>query len=193
MSNDEIKSLVEFNDFENPQQEYARNIWLLLYRCNGMNYADMFRMRWSNIVNGCLVFTRMKTEETCTVNVKDIVVPIGQKIQSLIDQVGVKDSSYILGLLNEDYQSEQDFNNKKDWESSTLNSNLKIIGQKLTLSVDLQLCTARDCFATTLKRAGYPKDVIGEMMGHGNNYISTSHYLAHVDTDKLREIGGSLF
>jgi len=192
MSDDQIKNVATFNDFETTEQEYARDIWLLLYRCNGINYADMFRMKWINRVNDCLVFTRMKTEETC-MNNKKIVIPIVPRIQELLDKVGKKESPFILGVLNEDYITEADFNNKKDWEERKLNSNLKFLSQKLQLSVELQLSTARDCFATTLKRAGYAKDVIGEMMGHGNNYISTSHYLAHVDTDRLKEISQSLY
>jgi site-specific recombinase XerD len=98
-----------------------------------------------------------------------------------------------LGLLNKDYTTQEDFNYKKDWEQSKINSSLKAISEKLKPSVELQLSTARDCFATTLKRAGYSKDVIGEMMGHGNNYISTSHYLADSDLEKLREIKKCLF
>ena len=193
MSNEEIKSVVEFNDFLSPEQEYARNIWLLLYRCNGINYADLFRMKWTNMKNDCLVFTRVKTEDTSKVAAKQIVAPLIPKNLELIELVGNKRSPYILGLLNDDYITEKDILYKKDWEERKLNASLKYISEKLNLSVDLQLSTARDCFATTLKRAGYAKDVIGEMMGHGNNYISTSHYLAHVDTGKLREISSALF
>ena len=193
MSNDEIKSVADFDNFETKEQEYARDIWLLLYRCHGINYADLLRMKWINRKNGCLIFTRMKTETTRKTNVKPIIVEIIPEIQVLLDKLGDKDSPYILGLLNKEYITEEDFNYKKDWEQSKLNSNLKFISQKLNLSVELQLSTARDCFATTLKRAGYSKDVIGEMMGHGNNYISTSHYLADSDLEKLREIKKCLF
>lgn len=49
IENDEIKSIVEMKDFDSPEQEYARDIWLLLYRCNGSNFADLLRLRWTNI------------------------------------------------------------------------------------------------------------------------------------------------
>ena len=57
----------------------------------------------------------------------------------------------------------------------------------------LQLKTSRDCFATTHKRAGTTKDVIGEMMGHSDDYISTPHYLADLDTDKIWDANDCLF
>ena len=49
LENDDIKSVVEMKNFDSPEQEHARNIWLLLYRCNGSNFVDLLRMRWSSI------------------------------------------------------------------------------------------------------------------------------------------------
>ncbi len=49
MTNDEIKKVAELKEFESKQEEYARDIWLFLYRCNGINFTDLQRMRWDNI------------------------------------------------------------------------------------------------------------------------------------------------
>jgi hypothetical protein len=51
LENSELKSIVEMKEFDSIDQEYARDIWLLLYRCNGSNFADLLRMRWS-CING---------------------------------------------------------------------------------------------------------------------------------------------
>ena len=103
MSNAEIKKVVQFKKFENKEQEYARDIWLFLYRANGMNYADLIRLKWTNIKGKYIVFTRMKTENTRKNNVKDIVVPISPNLQKIIDKVGVKNSPFVLGILKEGY------------------------------------------------------------------------------------------
>jgi len=192
MSNEEIQSVVDFKDFETSEQEYARDIWLLLYRCNGMNYADLLRMKWSKRKKDFIIFTRMKTENTRKTNVKPITLAVNPKIQELLDKVGNRDSPFVLGLVEDGY-SEKEFDYKKDWEMSKINNGLKYISEKLKLSVDLKLKTSRDCFATTHKRAGTPKEIIGEMMGHSNNYISTSNYLADLDPDKIREVNKCLF
>ena len=55
------------------------------------------------------------------------------------------------------------------------------------LSVTLKLKTARDCYATTLKRAGVSKDNIGELLGHSNSIV-TEHYLASLDIEKTHDI-----
>ncbi len=190
MSNDEIQKVVDFNDFQSKEQEYARDIWLILYRANGMNHADLMRLRWTNIKGQYIVFNRMKTENTRKNNVRDIVVPLYPKLKELIDKVGVKRSPFILGLLQEGYD-EKTFRNKKDWQQQKINRSLKYISEKLNLSVELRLKTSRDAYATTLKRSGKSRDEIGEMMGHSTSQV-TEHYLASLDMDKTWRINEGL-
>jgi integrase len=191
MSNAEIKKVVQFKKFENKEQEYARDIWLFLYRANGMNNADLIRLKWTNIKGKYIVFTRMKTENTRKNNVKDIVAPISPNLKKLINKHGVKNSPFVLGILKDGYD-EKTLANKKDWQQQKLNKCLKYISEKLELSVDLRLKTSRDSYATTLKRAGKSKDEIGEMMGHSTSQV-TEHYLASLDMDKTWGINEGLF
>jgi integrase len=132
------------------------------------------------------MFYRKKTESTRKNNIKPITVPITSKLQELIDKLGDRDSPFILGLLKEGYK-ENTFENLSHKVRSKLNENLLEIGVKLNLSVPLKLKTARDCYATTLKRAGVSKDNIGEMLGHSNSVV-TEHYLASLDIEKTQEI-----
>lgn len=191
MKNIEIELVATLNKFDNPAQEYARNIWLLLYRCNGINYADLLRMRWSDIRGNCFVFTRKKTEDTRRNNIKEIVVPINLKVKDLINKIGVKDSTFVLGKLKEGY-TETMFSNKSHKIRQSLNKELTNISLKLNLSVPLKLKTARDAYATTLKRAGISTSVIGEMLGHSNSVV-TEHYLDSLDTEKTFVINDVLF
>ena len=191
MKNHEIQNVVEFNDFDSPQQEYARDVWLFLYRCNGINFADLLRMRWDNIKGDCFIFHRKKTETTRRNNVKEIVAPISEKVQILVDKIGVKNSPFLLGKLKEGY-TESTFSNKSHKLRQTLNRELTKISVILNLSVPLKLKTARDTYATTLKRAGVGNNVIGEMMGHANSTI-TEHYLDSLDTERTFAINDVLF
>jgi hypothetical protein len=79
----------------------------------------------------------------------------------------VKDSPFILGKLPEGCL-ENTYENLSHKVRFILNENLQEISDKLNLSVPLKLKTARDCYATTLKRAGVSKDQIGEMPGYSN-------------------------
>jgi integrase len=179
------------NEFVSKEQEYARDIWLFLYRCNGINMADLLRMKWTSIKGDYFVFKRMKTETTRRYNKKDIVVPITPKVQELIDKVGVKESPFILGYFKEDF-SDYTFRNKINRVTIPINKKLGEISEKLKLSVELKLKTARDSYATTLKRAGKSKDEISEMLGHSNSVV-TEHYLASLDMEKTFDINECLF
>ena len=190
MSNEEIQKVIDFNDFQNKDQEYSRDIWLILYRANGMNYADLFRLRWSNIKGKYIVFNRMKTENTRKNNVKDIVVPLKPELKRLIYKVGIKSSQFILGILEVGYD-EKTFRNKKDWQQQKINKALKYISEKLELSVGLRLKTSRDSYATSLKRSGKSRDEIGEMLGHSTSQV-TDYYLASLDMDKTWGINEGL-
>ena len=91
MRNDEIQKVVDFKDFKDDKEmEYARDIWLFLYRANGINFADLIRMRWDSLQGGYLIFFRRKTQSTRKNNIKPITVPITDKLQELIDKVGVE-------------------------------------------------------------------------------------------------------
>lgn len=187
MRNDEIQKVVDFKDFnDDKEMEYAKNVWLFLYRANGINFADLIRMRWDSIQGGYLIFFRKKTQSTRKNNIKPITVPITPKLQELIDKVGVKDSPFILGLLEEGF-AENTYENLSHKVRSNINEKLLEISKKLNLSVTLKLKTARDCYATTLFRAGVLKDYIGEMLGHSNSIV-TEHYLASLAIEKTHEI-----
>lgn len=73
-----------------------------------------------------------------------------------------------------------------------INRNLSNIGNRLGISVPLMVKTARDSYATTLRRAGVSKDDIGEMLGHSNSTV-TEHYLASIDMESTFEINKHLF
>jgi integrase len=77
---------VEYS-FDTPAQEYARDVWLFLYLCNGINFADLLLMRWENIQRDFLIFFRKKTRNTRTKNVKEITAPIYEDLRKLIEKI----------------------------------------------------------------------------------------------------------
>jgi integrase len=191
LENDEIISVVEMKEFDSPMEEYARDIWLMLYRCNGSNYADLLRMRWENVKKDCIIFYRKKTETTQITNIKPVVVPLIEGVQKLLDKIGDKDSPFVLGLVKEDY-SETTFDNKSNKERGILNLYLKGIEEKLQLSAPLRINTARDCYATCLDRAGVATKKISNMMVH-SSVVVTEEYLASMNYKELFDVNSILF
>jgi integrase len=186
ISKKEIEKVVRYKDFDSPEQEYALNVWLFLYRVNGINFADLLGMRWDNIKGDYFVFYRRKTRNTRKNNIKPIQSHISPKVKKVMSKIEDKDSPFILGELKEEY-SEETFTNKSDKLRGEINAHLKVISKKLNLSVELLTETARDCYATTLYRSGVSKDDIGEMMGHSNSMI-TEHYISSISVEKTKDI-----
>jgi integrase len=186
----EIKSVVELKEFKSTEHEFARDVWLLLFHCNGANFADILRMQWSQITGDYIFFTRKKTENSRKNNKKPIIVPLSEKLRNLIEKVGNKNSPYLLGFLHEGYE-ESFFENRNHKIKQQINRNLEDICKQLNLSVPLQLGKARDCYAATLMRNGVSRDDIGQMMGHSNSVV-TEHYLPSIDPERTFRINGSL-
>ena len=190
LTNSEIASVIELKEFNSKQEEYARDIWEMLYRCNGINFADLLRMRWDNIQGEYLIFFRKKTETTRKSNKKEIVVPLSPKLKDLIDKIGVKDSPFILGKLKDGY-SDSMFENKNHKWKKIVNQRLDEISKRLNLSIPLRIKNARDSYAMTLRRAGVSKDNIGDMLGHSNSIV-TEHYLGSMNPETTFDINKHL-
>lgn len=189
-TNDEISQIINLDKFESHDEEFARDIWELLYRCNGINFADLLRLRWDQRNGNCFVFFRKKTENTRKKMRQEIVVPINQKVENIISKVGDKNSPFLLGFLKDGYTDENfDYMNRKVRKS--VNKSLKQISKRLDLSITLQLKTARDSYATVLRRKGVSIDIISEMLSHSNTTV-TKHYLDSLDNETVFKVNENL-
>lgn len=70
---------------------------------------------------------------------------------------------------------------------SFVTPNLALVTPTMSVCSILKVKTARDCYATILRRAGVSKDDIGEVLGNANSIV-TEHYLTSLDIEKKYEI-----
>lgn len=177
----EIQSVIDLDEFQSDEHRFARDVWVMLYRFNGANFADLLRMKWSQINGDYIFFTRKKTEDTRKNNRKPIIVPLTDKLKDSIARVGDKNSPFLLGLLKEGYD-ESYFKNRNHKIKQQINRNLKDIGDQLGLWQPLNLGSARDCYANTLDKNNTDIKKISQMLGH-SNVVITEHYLAGLNPD----------
>jgi integrase len=177
----EIQSVIDLNEFKSEDHRFARDVWVLLYRFNGANFADLLRMKRSQIKGDFIYFTRKKTEDTRKNNRKPIIVPLTDKLKDSINRVEDKNSPFLLGKLEEGYD-ETYFKNRNHKIRKKINRDLKDIRIKLGLSQPLNLGCARDCYSNTLNRNNTDIKKISQMLGH-SNVIITEHYLAGLNPD----------
>lgn len=183
ISNSEIQKILDCRDFKNVWDEYARDIWEMLYRLNGSNFIDLLLLRWDNIQGNKFVFYRHKTSGTRRNNIRPIEVVINPKLQKLIDKIGRKESQYIIGQIKQENYTQEYLLERNKKLKARYNTRLKKLGKRLGLTLSLDISMARDAYANTHKRAGTNPLKISENMNHSDPRTTTLHYLDNFEFD----------
>lgn len=166
----------------NATLEYYRDLWMFIYQCNGINVADLIRLRYSDIVDGEICFVRQKTKRT-TNKVREIRAIITPSMQAIIDRWGNPHTpnGYIFPILKEKDTEAQKIQRGRTFVTA-MNINTKKLGQMLGIG-NITTYTARHSFATVLKRSGANIAYISESLGHSNLKI-TENYLASFEREE---------
>ena len=170
--------------------EYARDIWLFLYRCSGINFIDALNMKWTDIKNNMIVIFRHKTKNTTVYNKRPLTIPITPKVQELLDKLGDKDSPYILGFLKEGAK-ETTIDNKGHKKRRQVNLKLKELESILSLSVPLRIKTARETYITHSIRSGHSLPLVATMVGHSSSEM-IKHYYGGLDDAEIMSFNDNL-
>ena len=190
LKKEEILKIIELNEFNSEEERQARDIWLMLFYCNGVNLKDLVKLRWDNQVGDCFVIRREKTKRTMRVNPQSIKIPITDKLRYLLGILGKRESPYVLGLIKEG-ATESQIMNRKEKVGKLINKHLDEIGCRLNLSVPLRTKTARDAYATSLKKGDVSIEKIAEMLGQTSTAV-TRRYLDSFDQEEVYRINEKL-
>ena len=143
----------------------------------------MLKLKYSNVQNGEIYFTRAKTIRTSKVK-KELQAVITPEMQAIIDRWGNKDrqpDTYIFNFLkgNENPMREKIIINNT---ISRCNKQLKKIGKAVGIT-GISTYTARHSYATVLKRSGANIAYISESLGHAD-LKTTENYLASFEREE---------
>lgn len=189
---EEVGRIYHYQAIEGSREQWARDMWMFSYLCNGMNVADICNLKYKNIDIDAIVFTRKKTEHT-NLEGKKIVIPLTQEIAKIIDQWGKKPAdqdNYVFGLLEGKLTPATKLSRVKD-VTKQMNTHMAKIGKELKISSKISSYTARHSFASVLKRSGASIEMISESLGH-SNLSTTENYLASFELDSKRKMAEML-
>ncbi|MDK2978982.1 MAG: integrase/recombinase XerD [Bacteroidales bacterium] len=186
LSKDHIRKIMRYKPLEGTPEHFYRDLWVFSYLCNGMNMADILRLKYSNIDNDNILFIRHKTSRKR--KNKPIQVSMLPQAKKIIERWGTKpvfSSNYIFSILTDGLTPEQEVKKIKQ-ETKQANKYIKrIANDKLNLGVKISTYTARHSFASILKLSGENVSFISEAMGH-SDLKTTENYLSSFD-DKQRK------
>jgi integrase len=178
----QIKTLVTYTDGSEATEHY-RDLWFFSYLCNGINFADLITLKYSNIQNGEIYFIRAKTINTAKVK-KEICALVTPEMQAIIDKWGNPDKrpdAYIFNFLKGD-ETPMQIKTRVRNVISNCNRCLRKIGKVINIE-GLSTYTARHSYATVLKRSGANIAYISESLGH-NDIKTTENYLASFEKEE---------
>lgn len=180
----QLSQVLAYNDGDETTRRY-RDIWFFIYLCNGINVADLVRLKFSDIIDGEICFMRQKTARTSNLK-KEITVPITPQMQDIIDRWGNKPhpGNYLFNLIP---HTKDPIRHEIEVEYliKHINNRMKMIGEKLGIG-KITTYTARHTFATVLKRSGANLLYIQESLGHSDPR-TTENYLASFEQDERRK------
>lgn len=159
----------------------ARDFFLFSYYCRGINFVDMAYLKWKDVRNGRIFYTRRKTKENFNINLLEPAEEILAYYRELAETSG---SPYVFPILSDFHQTEQQRDDRVQKVLVRVNLKLKEIAKRAELDVPLTTYVARHSFATVLKQQGVPISQISEMMGHDSE-ITTRIYLKAFEDEVL--------
>lgn len=177
----QIEQIVNYSD-GNQLTTYYRDLWFFIYLCNGINVADLIKLKYSNIVDGEICFVRQKTEHT-TKKRKEIRAIITEEMYTILHRWGntASENNYLFPFLN-GKENAMELKVKTQNLTRRINWHMNIIGKALGIG-KISTYTARHSFATILKRRGANIIYISESLGH-NDLKTTACYLAGFEKEE---------
>ena len=177
LSLDDMEKIKNFLYDEHPDLERPVRYFLFSYYCRGINFVDMAKLKWSDIYNGRIRYTRSKTG-------KAFSIKVSPQIEEILEHFRGLNETYIFPILNEIHQTpvQKAYRIKKCLKF--YNRDLKEVAKVLEISVNLTSYVARHTYATTLKRKGVDIAVISEGLGHAD-ILTTNTYLQQFSSEVI--------
>lgn len=178
----ELELLRDYCVDKNLREYHSLNYFMFSYYCLGINFSDLAMLKWQNIQNNRLSYVRLKTGKPYSFLLLEPALKILEIYRQELNRGG---DNYIFPILDaESHKTPESINNRIHKVITHTNHDLKVIGEKLKISVPLTTYVARHTFATVMKRGGVSTSLISAAMGHDTER-TTQIYLDSFENDVL--------
>ncbi|RMZ60370.1 site-specific integrase [Chryseobacterium nematophagum] len=176
---DDFKKIRDVDLSKRPDLIEAYHYFMFSFYTCGMNFVDMMKLRWTDIQDGRIYYTRSKTKGQFSIEVMD-------KAEEILNFYKAQNrlTPYVFPILLKEDLSPHQVANRKHKVLRRYNKKLKQISELTGVEKHLTSYVSRHSFATILKQIGTSTDIISELMGHSDVQI-TATYLKEFDTDVL--------
>lgn len=176
ISEEELLRISRCDFTASPRLAFTRDLFIFSYCARGMAFVDMAYLRWHNIRQGVLAYTRRKTGQPMSLSLERQMMVIIQRWSVL----SIKD--YIFPILTSDEPEVA----HKQYQTAlrSYNSLLKCVSRAAGVKHFLTSYTSRHSWATTARNHGIPIDIISAALGHTTEK-TTRIYIASIDNSVI--------
>lgn len=176
---EDIQKIAQLDLNQHPTLVDTRNYFIFSFYTRGMNFADMAILKWSNISDGRIYYTRSKTKG-------NFQIKILPPVQEILNYYKPKrnQTDYVFPILLEKNMAFSHLENRKFKILKRYNKRLKEIAALCEIDKPLSSYVARHSYANSLKQKGISTDIISESMGHQNIAV-TQAYLKELDNSLI--------
>jgi integrase/recombinase XerD len=182
----ELAKIYNYEAKEGSTEQMAKDYFLFLYLCNGMNVKDFCLLKWKNIDKDLLYYERAKTERS-NKEAKLITVALKAETMEIIKRWGqpsISKESFIFQHLNNEMNAEKQYATIKQL-IKTINFYMNQIAIKLGIDRKVTTYFARHSFATVLKLSGANISMISDLLGH-SSLLVTEAYLDGFEKEQIQ-------
>ena len=186
ITKEDIQKLIALNTDISAQPPYrglALDIFLFSYYTAGINFTDIASLRYCDIINGRISYSRNKTQKLLSFH----LIPNAMDIVKRYYRNGYSADDYIFPILDKRiHTTPQQIFNRTHKTLRKVNRELKKLGEQIGLPIPLTTYVARHTYATVLKREGVNVALISESLGH-SNIQTTQIYLDSFENLQIDE------
>lgn len=193
LSRAELQKVFEYKP-ETASETRARDFWIFIYLCNGINPKDVAELKYKNLDRSTqkITFRRAKTKRTGR-DSKPAEIYLQPLAVEILERYAAKQETpeaYIFPILTQGDSAQRQDDQIKNFIQS-INKPMARIAEKLGIEKPITTYAARHSFASMLKWADAPTGFISESLGH-QDLKTTENYLDSFEDTTKRKFGLAL-
>ncbi len=189
---EEIAQIFHYEPQPGTGEAMAKDYWIFIYLCNGLNVKDLCLLKRKNIEGNVLTYERAKTKRSKKEN-DLITVSLKPEAKAIINKWGqpsINPETYIFPHLQKGMTPEKERQVIQQL-TKIINKYMKRIANSLEINKDVTTYFARHSFATVLRNSGASMEFISEALGH-SDMKTTKSYLAGFEAETIHQTTDAL-
>ena len=188
----EIKKIFYYETIPTTTEDWAKDMWIFSYITNGMNMADIARLKYRNIKGDYIVYSRHKTRNTAKGNERQTQALLTDKTREIIRKHGNIElpEYYIFPIIHDNMTPEQQYKKIKQ-AIQQVNKYMKRIAKACDINKKVTTYYARHSFASILNESNVPLKFIYDSLLH-HDIKQTENYIDSLKDDAIKNYIGKL-